>query len=167
MASFLNDLYASHREEIIEGTGIILFILAFAVPYLVWDWIPVAFRSLFGFIFVTSFVAFALVTWSFMKTTVWTVYLVASVKGPHDPTQWVDFRIFYEKYRKYILFGAGANALYFIILTVYLLTLGNQMSQALSSETTSVSIFLSWLILNCAWLIGSCLDLYMSDPSPN
>jgi small-conductance mechanosensitive channel len=161
--NYFRDLYAYWREEIIRIIGFTFFVLAFAIPYLVWNWIPEALKSLFLIIFVPSFVTLALMTWSFMKTTAWGNPYVGSVEGPHEPTQWVDFRLIFEKYRKYLVIGGVANVVFFICLAGYFLMAGQRMNQELSSYITGAFIFFFWLILNGLIVAASCLSLYFRE----
>jgi hypothetical protein len=56
----------------------------------------------------------------------------------HVPTKWEDVRELSAKYRKFLIFGAEANTLFFIGLVIFFLLQGRE----LSSESIGVLIFL-------------------------
>ena len=123
---------------IIYSLSILLFVAAFMIPFFLAGQIP-PMRLLFLFIVPTVLVALSLITVSFMKSVPvggWSFY------GwfPNEPTQWVDFKLYYREYRTIILVEAAVNALFFICLIGFFLLSGQAANLELSSEMTGFLI---------------------------
>jgi hypothetical protein len=162
IVTYLKSLYAYWRDVIIIFLGGGFFLLGIFIYYPIQWFVPSALRLLFAIILTLFFMLLGAVILSFLP--------YAGTRGieyPVEPTKLVDFRIFFEKYGRFIEFGAMANLLYFIALTMYFFKMGDKMTQALSSESLGIPVFLSWIILNCALVIASCGIIYLSEPSPN
>jgi hypothetical protein len=157
----LIELYEYWREIIILALGILFLTAGFLILYPIWWFVPPVLRPLLMVILPLSFVVLAAMTWSFLPYSFdWgTSYFDVSI-------QWVDFRIFYNKYRKYLFFAALVNVLYLTCLGMFLLILKARSIQALSSESLGILLLLIWILLNGALVIGSSLIIYFSEAPP-
>jgi hypothetical protein len=156
--NYLKKLYDYWQEVIIYTIAAIFFILAFTVPYLLWIWhTPPSLLLLFSVIFTPFFILLELVTLSFMKSAGFGRWGEWDAK---EPTKWADFRKYYRKNKKIIVFVAAANVFYLICLMSYFLMMGQKMNQALFSQRTGVFIFLFWVIMNGLIAILYCLSFW-------
>jgi hypothetical protein len=140
------------REIVIFLIAIILLECAFNFPLFIYFFrTPPALVLLFSAMIPIVFISLSVITMSFLTfvPSGWLRW------HRHVPTKWEDVRDFSEKYKKFLIFGAEANALFFIGLAAYFLLENRQ----LSSESIGVLIFLFWVILNCFMWIVACLSL--------
>jgi hypothetical protein len=147
------------REIVIFLIAVILLECAFNFPIFIYFFhTPPALVLLFSAMIPIVLICLAVITLSFLTfvPSGWLRW------HRHVPTKWEDVREFSAKYRKFLISGAEANALFFIGLAGYFLFEGLQ----LSSDRIGVLIFLFWVILNCGIFIASCFSLYFRDLNP-
>ena len=162
LRSRLGNSYTYWREMIIYSISILLFISAFVVPFFLAAQVSPSFRILFLFIVPAMLIALSVIAMSFMKSTPRGGWFFHGW-FPNEPTQWVDFRIYFENHRTIVIAETAANVVFFISLTSYILVSGQSVNREFSSENTGVLIYIPWIIMNGFIIILYCLWLYIRE----
>jgi hypothetical protein len=168
ISGFLKKQFDYWREMILFSIAGILFILAFAIPYLLWlGHVPTVLILFFSIIIMPSCILLAIVTMGFMKSVPVGGWWSGLGWIPQEPMTvaeiLVDLDSFYGKYRKFILIDAGVNVIFFIILAVYFLLKEEGMGWELASRSTGAFIFLLWIILNGTVVVASIFSMWSAS----